>query len=141
MNPFKRAAKAVKGWMQRRKPYEVRLIKDQPTGAENWKTLIPELVRDLTETRDLEVVPAKLNGGHGALLGKTGEFDVIKDIQASLIEDELGTWDPDAADWTTPAFIFEATVRETWQGWTSSVPEEDRPAIALTLADKILCGV
>jgi hypothetical protein len=144
MNPFQWVASAsLSIWskVRKRKPYEVRLIKDQPTGAENWSTRIPELIRDLTETRDQEVVPAKLNGGHAALLESTAEFSVIQDIRERIIEDELGEWDPEDADWTTPALIFEATVRETWQGWTSTVPVEDRPAIVLTLADKILCGV
>jgi hypothetical protein len=101
---------------------------------------------DLAETREIEVVPAKQNGGHAALLEDTGEYPIIlvsldrRGAKSRKRIDELGEWDPSTADWSAPASIYESTVSATWGGWTKTILEEDRPAIALEIAERVLCG-
>jgi hypothetical protein len=101
---------------------------------------------DLAETREIEVVPAKLNGGHAALLEDTGEYPIVlvsldrREPKSRKRTDELGEWDPSAVDWTATASIYESTVEDTWGGWTRTILEEDRPGIALDIAERVLCG-
>lgn len=123
-----------------------------------------EMAAELAETAPIEVVPQKLNGGHGALLWDTAEYPVVlvsidkrpgeseqhaaasaarraeRERKARLRTDELGEWDPSEVDWSAPAVLFEATALERLTSLGRLANGDDRLAVAGGIASYVLLG-
>lgn len=116
-----------------------------------WERQCKIMRSDLTTTKEIEVIPAKDNGGI-AILVHTPAVSLIKRVRVSLrkrvslvrttprlVRDILGAWDPSAVDWSEPA-IYQEVSMDRMASWGRLVHPDDRYAIAAGIADLVMCG-